>query len=263
MGFTAAALSAQLTTNRFGRELHCFDEIGSTNTVARDLARAGAVEGTVVIAEAQTQGRGRLGRSWASPAGRNLYLSIVLRPRLPDACLAQVSLVAGIASCEAVREWCSAMLKWPNDVLVDGRKVAGLLIESEGEGTARFLILGVGVNLNATSEDLPPELRDKAGSIQMATQTPVDRTRFAASLLGHLERRYDELHAQGFAPLRAAWESLSTLIGAQICVDGAPGRIEGIALGLDDDGALRVRLASGKEHRVVAGDVTVVGGYQR
>src|SRR5262245_13960351 len=121
----AQLLSSLLTTTRFGRELRCLDEVGSTNTVARDLARAGAAEGTVVSADAQTQGRGRLGRSWVSPAGRNLYLSIVLRPRLPDARLGQVSLMAGVATCAAAREWCTAsVLKWPNDVLVDGRKVA-------------------------------------------------------------------------------------------------------------------------------------------
>lgn len=258
----AELLSSLLTTERFGRELRCFEEVGSTNTVARDLARAGAVEGTVVIADAQTQGRGRLGRSWVSPAGRNLYLSIVLRPQLPDARLGQVSLVAGVATCETVREWCPALLKWPNDVLVDGRKVAGLLIESEGEAHDRFLILGIGVNLNTVLDDFPDDLRDKAGSIRIATDALVDRERFAASLLVHLERRYDELHAHGFGPLRALWESFSPLVGAQICVDEPAGRVDGVALGLDDDGALRVRLASGEEHRVVAGDVTVVGGYR-
>ena len=259
----AETLASCLNTTRFGRELRCFDEVGSTNTVARDLARAGAIEGTVVIADAQTQGRGRLGRSWVSPAGRNLYMSIVLRPRLPDARLGQVSLVAGIATCEAVRESCDAVLKWPNDVLANGRKVAGLLIESEGEADKRFLILGIGVNLNTTVDDFPEELRSKAGSVRMATGAPVERERFTASLLAHLERRYDELHTDGFGPLRALWESLSTLIGAQICVEEPAGRVDGVALGLDDDGALRVRLASGEEHRVVAGDVTVVGAYKR
>lgn len=262
MAFDAAALAAQLTTQRFGRELQCFEEVGSTNTVARDLARAGATEGTVVIADAQTQGRGRLGRTWVSPAGRNLYMSVVLRPRLPDTRLGQVSLVAGVATCEAVREWCDALLKWPNDVLAAGRKVAGLLIESEGEANNRFLILGIGVNLNTTRDDFPEELRDKAGSLRMATDAPVERERFTASLLGHLERRYDALHVHGFEPLRARWESLSTLVGAQICVEEPAGRVEGVALGLDDDGALRLRLSSGAEHRVVAGDVTVIGGYQ-
>lgn len=259
----AELLASLLSTRRFGRELHCFAEVGSTNTVARDLARDGAAEGAVVIADAQTAGRGRLGRSWTSPPGRNLYLSIVLRPRLPDARLGQVSLVAGVATCEAVREWCPAWIKWPNDVLVDGRKVAGLLIESEGEEGSRFLILGIGVNLNASLADFPPELRDKAGSIQMATGRPVERERCAAALLARLEHRYDELHAQGFAPLRAAWESLSTLIGTEIRVEEPAGSVEGVVLGLDDDGALRVRTASSGERRVVAGDVTVVGGYSR
>jgi BirA family biotin operon repressor/biotin-[acetyl-CoA-carboxylase] ligase len=162
-----------------------------------------------------------------------------------------------------VREWCHAVLKWPNDVLVDGRKVAGLLIESEGDGATRFLILGIGVNLNAAPEDFPLDLQDKAGSISMATHAAVDRSAFVASLLLHLERRYEELHTHGFGALRATWESLSHLIGARVCVDEPAGRVEGIALGLDADGALRVRTASGVEHRVIAGDVSVIDGYRR
>jgi BirA family biotin operon repressor/biotin-[acetyl-CoA-carboxylase] ligase len=254
-------IAPHLTTRRFGRVLHCFDEVSSTNTVARDLARGGAVEGTVVIAEAQTHGRGRLGRGWVSPPGRNLYMSIVLRPELPDAQLPQLSLVAGVAACEAVGEWCRATVKWPNDVLIDGRKVVGILIESEGEGRSRFLIAGIGVNLNATREEFPSELRDKAGSIRMTTNTLVDRAQFTARLLARLEQRYDQLNAEGFARMRAAWESLSALIGVEICVDEPAGRVSGVVLGLADDGALRLRLASGEERRVVAGDVTVVGGY--
>jgi BirA family biotin operon repressor/biotin-[acetyl-CoA-carboxylase] ligase len=260
---SSATITTLLTTVRFGRSLHCFEEVDSTNTVARDLARQGAAEGTVVIAEGQTRGRGRLGRSWVSPPGRNLYLSIVVRPDLPDALLPGLSIVAGVAACEAVREWWQATIKWPNDVLVDGRKVAGLLIEAEGEGAGRFLILGIGVNLNAGAEDFPPELRDKAGSIRMATGAFVDRARFTARLLEHLERRYDQIRTEGLASIRAAWEELSDMIGREIRVDEPGGRVTGIVLGLDDDGALRLRLASGAEHRVVAGDVTVADGYGR
>lgn len=257
-----SAVREHLRTRRFGCELHCFAEVDSTNTVARDLARRGAAEGTVVIADAQTRGRGRLGRSWVSPRGRNLYLSLVVRPNLPDAFVPRLGIAAGVAVCEAVREWCPATIKWPNDVLVAGRKVAGLLIEAESEGPSRFLILGIGVNLNADATDFPPELRDKAGSIRMATAALVDRQRFAARLLTRLEERLDQLRRQGFAPIAAAWQTLSDMIGAEITVDEPSGRVSGVVLGLDDDGALRLRLRSGSEHRVVAGDVTIVGGYR-
>ena len=119
---------------RFGHTIHSFETIASTNTLAQRLAADGAAEGTVVIAEAQTQGRGRLGRSWISPAFRNLYLSIVLRPPIPAERAPQIGLVAGLATAETIREWAAEVaLKWPNDVLLGGRKVAGMLTELDAE----------------------------------------------------------------------------------------------------------------------------------
>jgi BirA family biotin operon repressor/biotin-[acetyl-CoA-carboxylase] ligase len=255
------SIAPLLTTRAFGRTLLCFDEVDSTNTVASERARAGTPEGTVVIAETQTRGRGRLGRAWVSPPHRNLYLSLVLRPDLPTEQLSCVSLVTGVAVCEAVGEWTPASLKWPNDVLVAGRKIAGILIEMEGEGAERFIVPGIGVNLNGERDDFPPELRDKAVSLRMASGATVDRARFAARLLYHLESRYEQLRALGFAPLAQRWEELSGCVGADVTIEERGRRVSGRVLGLAADGALRLRLPSGAEQRVVSGDVTVVGGY--
>ena len=248
---------------RLGGRIEYFDSIDSTNTAARRLAADGAVEGTVVIAETQTKGRGRLGRSWASPALRNLYVSIVLRPPIAVAQAAQLTLVAGVAVAETIREWApDAAIKWPNDVVVDGRKLAGILTEMEADDDrVRCVILGIGVNLNAAPEDFPEELRDKATALCAATGRTIDRTAFADRLLSHLDERYGLFLANGFAAIRPLWEACSCLTGRAVQIDGAGQRCAGVVTGITDDGALILRDAAGRDLRVVAGDVTVVDGY--
>jgi BirA family biotin operon repressor/biotin-[acetyl-CoA-carboxylase] ligase len=250
-----------LDTKWLGRELHCHDLVDSTNLLARELARKGGAHGTVLSAESQSQGRGRLGRSWVSPAHKNLYLSVILRPGLPADRLPQVGLLAGVAACDTLREWQPATLKWPNDVLIEGRKVCGILAEMEGDASGPTVILGIGVNVNAEETDFPDELRRKAGSLLLAAGRPVERVRVAGRLLTHLETWYDTWTQEGFAPIAAAWRERSGLVGQMIHVAEPGTENAGQVIGLDDDGALRIRLPSGDEHRVVAGDVTVVGGY--
>jgi BirA family biotin operon repressor/biotin-[acetyl-CoA-carboxylase] ligase len=257
----AEAIAPHLRTRWLGRALQCFPTLDSTNSTARELAATGAADGTVVIADAQRRGRGRLGRSWESPPGSNLYLSALLRCDLPVERLSQISLLAGVAVCETVREWCPADIKWPNDVLAGGRKVAGILAELEGIGPRRAVILGIGVNLNAALEDFPPELRDKVGSLRLAGGCEVDRAGFAGRLLNNLEVRYEQWRRDGFAPIAAAWRDLAPMIGRHIRVQELGAIVEGTAIDIADDGALRLRLADGSEHRVVVGDVTVVDGY--
>lgn len=258
------ALRARRDAACFGKRIEYFSETESTNSNAEALARAGADEGTVVIADAQTRGRGRLGRSWVSPANRNLYLSIVLRPPIAAEEAPRLALVAGLAATEAVREWCpGAVLKWPNDVLVDGRKVAGILAEMGMNGDQLgFVIMGIGVNLNIEIDEFPEELRDKAGSLLVATRTVVDRVAFADRLLSCFEERYQQFVTRGFATLRPAWEAVSCLTGRRVRIDEPQRSYEGEVLGLADDGTLRLRDAAGREVYVVAGDVTVVGGYE-
>lgn len=256
-------IRAARADGRFGATIHYRESTESTNSDAQQLARDDAAEGTVVVAETQTRGRGRLGRAWTSPPLRNLYMSIVLRPRITTGQTPQIALVAGAAAAATLRQWCSrANLKWPNDVLIDGRKVCGILAEMEaGPQGVASVILGIGVNLNMADDDFPPDLRDKAIGLSQATGAAVDRTAFASGLLEQLEAIYDQFIGGGFAAIRSRWESLSSFFGREVEIDDGSRRFRGTASGLAEDGSLRLRLTGGEEVDVVAGDVTVVGGY--
>src|SRR5262244_3482680 len=238
----AAALTDQLQTRFLGKPLHFFAAIDSTNTYAARLAREGACEGTVVIADSQSGGKGRLGRSWISPPGVNLYLSVILRPPVPAATVPQLNLLAAVAVADTVAQACALTpaIKWPNDVLVGGKKVCGILAEMQTEGgTLRAVVLGIGVNLNAPLSAFPEELRDKASSLFLASSRLVDRPTFTAALLTHLEKFYVLWLEGGFAELRPAWEHHAAwMIGQQITVAAPEGTVVGRVLGLDSDGAL-------------------------
>jgi len=249
---------------RFGHHIEYFAETGSTNAVAEELARGGAAEGTVVIADAQTRGRGRLGRSWSSPPNLNLYLSLLLRPAIAAEDAPKLALVAGLATAETVQRWCPRVqLKWPNDVLIDGRKIAGLLAEmGMVDDRLGHVVMGIGVNLNIALADFPEELRDKAGSLAVATGGSVDRVVFTDHLLTCLETRYEQFLHEGFAAIRPPWNALSNLIGKRVCIEETNRRYEGEVLGLADDGTLRLRDAAGREVHVVAGDVSIMDGYK-
>lgn len=248
-----------LNTHDLGQTLHCAEELPSTNDRAKELADEGASHGEVVIAEAQTAGRGRRGRAWSSPAGKNLYLSVVLRPALPPQRAPELTLVASVAACDACRQaGVEAGIKWPNDVLAGGRKLAGILTELSAEpDQVHWVVLGIGVNLNARAEDFPEELRRIATSLSIERGQPVPRALFAAALLSSLEQWLDLHAAEGFAPIRAAWRERSVTLGHEVEVDGDGGPISGIAEDIDASGALLVRGASGIT-RVVAGDVRLV-----
>ncbi len=245
---------------RLGCTLHYFDRVDSTNTVAHRLATDGTPEGTVVIADSQTKGRGRLGRSWASPARRNLYVSVILRPAIAAAAAPPLSLVVGVAVTETIRDWApQAVLKWPNDVLIDRRKVSGVLTEMEADdGWVRFVIVGIGVNVNSTADDLPAELRDSAVSLRDVVGAPVDRTAFAERLLSRLEQRYDQFLHGGFVTIRPVCERLSGLTGQHVEVDDGAHRYAGLATGIAPNGGLCLRDATGRDIEVLVGDVTVI-----
>ncbi len=246
-----------LNTHDVGRTLHYRDTLPSTNEFAFRLASEGAFHGEVVIAEQQTAGKGRRGRSWVSPAGVNLYCSTVLRPDLPPQRAAEMTLTAAVALAETIREaGVDASIKWPNDVMVAGKKVAGILTELSAEpDRVHFVILGIGVNLNVKQKDLPDELRDIATSLFEARGQPVPRALFTAALLTRLEEWLDRHSDEGFAPVRAAWKKLSGTIGQEVLVKGESKEVRGVAVDIDESGALLVRTEGGKVERVMAGDV--------
>jgi BirA family biotin operon repressor/biotin-[acetyl-CoA-carboxylase] ligase len=251
-------LKAGLDTELVGRDVIYFSETDSTNIRAHDLARAGASEGTVVVADRQSAGKGRLGRRWESPSGVNLYASVVLRPTIPPRHAAQLTFLSAAAVARCVHEISGLRptVKWPNDVLLGGRKVAGLLNELDAE-TERihYLILGIGVNLNMRADQFPADLRYPATSLAIEMGRTVERPAFARLLFEHLDRLYREYRVRGFAPVLEAWQAFFDLVGRPVEVDCLEYRLTGQVLGLDADGALVLRLADGKEQRVLSGDV--------
>jgi len=226
-------------------------ECGSTNDEAARLARMGARHGTVVIAESQKAGRGRDGHVWESPPG-GLYLSAVLRPSLPLVDVPPMTLAIGIGVCDAARTaGAAAVLKWPNDVLVGGKKLAGVLVEAQSQGgKLDAVIVGIGVNLDTAPADRSISLHEAAGE-------PVDRAAFVASLLSSVERWVDRYIASGLEAIIPAWQDrMAVGLAARATIDGAP--LVGSVAGLDRDGALLLRDAGGNLHRVRSGDVEVV-----
>jgi BirA family biotin operon repressor/biotin-[acetyl-CoA-carboxylase] ligase len=256
---TPLELRPLLGTRDLGQVLHCFDEVSSTNDVARELAEAEAAHGEVVVAERQTAGRGRRGRPWASPPGRNLYLSAVLRPDLPPQRAPEITLVASVALCDVARQaGVAAGIKWPNDLMASGRKLAGILTEMASEpDRLSWVVLGVGVNLNARPEDFPPELRAEATSVAIERGQPAPRALFAAALLKALEEWLDRHADAGFEPVREAWRERSVTLGRPVRVSTEGRDLEGVAEDIDESGALLVR-AGRRLERVVGGDVKLL-----
>jgi len=259
-GLSAAGLEPLLATNDLGRKLHVHASLPSTNAEAARLADEGAPHGEVVIAEQQTAGRGRRGRSWFGTEGKSLLLSVVLRPELPPQRAPELTLVAAVAVCEAVRELgaADATIKWPNDVEVHGQKIAGLLLELKAEADkVHHVVLGVGVNVNQVAADFPEELRAIATSLREVRGGSVSRGLFCARLLGRLEGWLGMHEALGLGPVIDRWRQLSGTLGSRVRVElGDGAKVEGVATDLDETGALLVRVASGAVHRILAGDVT-------
>lgn len=253
-----------LATRWLARELLHLDETDSTNRVALERARAGAAHGFAVIAEGQTAGRGRLGRSFYSPPYLNLYTSIVLRPQIDTAEAPTLIQAAAIAVAEAVEtelaDPTQVEIKWPNDVLLGGLKTSGILMELGAEATrVAFLVLGIGVNLNVARASFPEEFRALATSIGSHTGRPIDRVAFTQRLYHGLEEVLDAHAAGGFAAIRPRFEARFRMAGRSIRVrdlDGA--ETAGRCAGIDADGALVLEPGGGGRRRVVAGDVTIV-----
>jgi len=252
------AIQTGLSCRRIGSRVRYFDETDSTNLQACRLGDEGEAEGLVVIADRQTSGKGRMGRQWESPGGVNLYASILLRPPIPPFETPRLTFLSAIAVCRAITR-CSGLqptVKWPNDVLLNGEKVAGLLNEMSSEtDQVHYVVLGVGVNLNMRPEQFPEALRYPATSLAIASGQTVSRLDFTRTLLLEIDKLYQSFLEQGSAPILAAWTDLCAMTGQKVQVDCNEQQIEGVMLGLAEDGALLVRTAAGKIENIYAGDV--------
>ena len=253
-----AELLPRLETQQFGRHVKLLDEVDSTQNVVRKLAEEGAPEGTLVIAERQTQGRGRLGRSWLSPPGKGVWMSLLLRPQVPLPLTPQLTLLAAVALSRAVAQVVPLAIgiKWPNDLLVDGKKISGILLESAAEDERlKFVVAGLGISVNLDAEDYPEELLQKAASLKMLSGQAVDRVRLIAAVMMEFERLYTLYRLEGFAPIRTLWEAHSVTLHRPAVLHTPEGRLEGVPESLDDMGGLRVRLEGGTIRTVYSATV--------
>jgi BirA family biotin operon repressor/biotin-[acetyl-CoA-carboxylase] ligase len=243
-----------------GRDIRVFTETASTNDVVEKLARDGLPEGAVVFAEAQSGGRGRLGRTWVSPAGVGLWFSILLRPRLHPTSATQLTVLAAVAVARAIERQTTLRpaIKWPNDVLVGHRKVAGILLEMSAElDRIRHAVLGIGIDVNVPAEAFPESIRTVATSLAAEAGHPIDRPALATQVLAELDHLYARLNAGDFHEVGDEWMRRCSTLGQHVTIHIGPRAVAGRAEALDEDGALLVRTEHGVLERIVGGDVTL------
>ncbi len=256
---TTLEVGPLLSTRELGRTLHHYDELPSTNAKAFELAHEGGFHGEVIVTEHQTAGKGRRGRAWVSPAGKNLALSVILRPDIAPARAPELTLVAAVALTETLRDsGVEASIKWPNDVQIAGRKVAGILTELSADvERVHFVVLGIGVNLNTDAADFPPDVAEIATSVSLNRSSPVHRALFTAALLAKLEQWLDTWTEEGFEPVRASWRAMASTLGQEVLVRADNKELRGFAEDIDSTGALLLRVGERIE-RVLSGDVEQV-----
>lgn len=252
-----AEIKAHLTSAVLGQEIHYFGEVDSTNNEAKKLAANGCPEGTIVVAEAQVTGRGRLSRGWFSPFGKGIWLSVVLRPPFGPMDAAKCTLMAAVGVNRAINKVTGAGcgIKWPNDILWNGRKIVGILTEMSAEMDAiNYVVIGMGINVNI--EEFPDDIAATAASLSFASGHQVSRIQLLTAILSELENVYMLVKQSGFAPALAAWREESITLGKQVKVWGFDSSFNGVAVDIDADGALLVETPQGIE-RVLAGDVSI------
>lgn len=249
----------QLKAKILGREIIAYRAVDSTNDAAYRLAEQGSKEGLVVVSEEQHKGKGRHGRRWVSPAKGGIYLSCVLRPKMPPHEIPRITLLAAVAVAQSIREACGleAMIKWPNDILVNGKKVCGILTEMKAEQDAiTFVVIGIGINVTTPTRSLPPHASSlKQESPHAKAGELPTRPELARIVLEHLDAEYLTMRAEGFGRIIEAWKSLTDMLGSTVRVT-LPNRVlQGQVYDIDADGSLMVRLESGIIEKVSAGDV--------
>lgn len=253
-------IASSLKTEFIGQRIIHHQQLSSTNDEAKRLARDKTPAGTVIVAEQQTGGRGRMGRRWYGAGGKDIALSVVLYPTILPAEAARFSMLAAVAVARAIKQTCNlpVEIKWPNDLLIAGRKLCGILVEMSAEmDGVKYLVLGIGINVNATAALWPQEIKNKTTSLYQQVGTEVSRVDLTQNLLYQLERLYLQWQNEGFAPIMGAWRADCV---SQQCfgrITTAQGQYTGWIEGIDDSGALLLRLPEGTIHTFMSGDVSL------
>jgi len=259
--FSPEAIKANWKAQIIGKRIHVFDQLESTNSEAYRIAGGGGEEGEVIVADRQLKGRGRLGRSWHSPPGVNLYVSMILRPSIGVRNGPLLTIMAAVATAKAVKgvSGLQPRIKWPNDLLVHDKKVAGLLSEMKDKaGQVDFVILGIGINVNMTPGMIPEEMRSTATSLREELGYEISRVELLHALLREVEQGYGAFLAGETEGILHQWETFSQMLGTVVEVRSFNEVVRGRVKGIDSDGSLLLLAADGSERRIVAGDVSHV-----
>jgi len=254
-------IRAHLQTKHFGKNLYCFDTIDSTNTFARSLKEKDAPHGTLVVADEQTAGKGRQERQWRSQKGKNLLFSLILKPAFPQEKIRLLPFATALAAADAVEmeTGCSVECKWPNDLLVARKKVAGMLIETTMQDeVVKNAILGIGINVNQTV--FADDLKEKATSLRLHSSKDFDRVHLLCEVLGELENRYDQLEQFSSQLLLDEWKQRATMFGTTITLAEHSSLLKVTAIDIAPSGALVIEELNGARREVFAGDVTIAQG---
>lgn len=258
-----AELESTMKTEWAGRNVLYFDETDSTNTEAKKAAEAGAPHGTLAVADYQSMGKGRRGRSWTSPHGVGIWMSIMIRPNLHPSCASMLTLVAALAVADGIKKVCrlDSKIKWPNDIVVNGKKVCGILTEMSTElDCINYVVTGIGINAN--TDEFPEDIRDVATSLLLETGERVKRSQLIAAVMEAFEQYYGRfMENENMSGLLEEYNSLLANRDNMVRVLAPGSEYTGTALGIDETGELLVRMESGELRRVLSGEVSVRGIY--
>ena len=257
---SADSIRLQLKSAKMGSSIHYYETVASTQRIANELANNGAPEGTIVVADEQTAGRGRLARQWVSPKGTGIWMSLILKPVIPIFQAPQLTLLSAVAAVQGIEEATGVkpQIKWPNDLLLDGRKLAGILTEMQAEADGiHSIIMGIGINVNQQQNDFPQELQPIATSLAIRTGTTHSREACIAAILSNFESLYSRYCQSGFSEIKPLWEKHAISIGKVITAVTSRERITGTALGITDEGVLLMKDAGGTIHRIFSADIEI------
>lgn len=262
---TLDEIENDLNTRFIGRKVHYYDSIDSTNKEAKKLATL-EDEGTVIISEEQTEGKGRLGRGWISPKGKGIWMSIILKPNVEPVKVGAITLLGAAAVYNGLKNMnVDSLIKWPNDILIDDKKICGILTEMNAElNRINYLIMGIGINVNLDEDDIPPELKDRANSIKIYKNKEIDRKSLLANILNEFEKLYIPFAANGDVSIaiRICRENSASIDKEVKIIEGNKERL-GRALDINNNGELIVEFEDGKVQSIYAGEVSIrgVNGY--
>ncbi|MCZ2259443.1 biotin--[acetyl-CoA-carboxylase] ligase [Sporosarcina sp. G11-34] len=256
----AANIKKYLKATKYGQQIHYFETCESTQLIAHDEAQNDAPDGTVVISEEQTSGKGRMSRPWDSAVSKGIWMSVIVRPSLTPQQAPQMTLVAAVAVTRAIQDITGIHpnIKWPNDILINGKKVVGILTELLADpDRVKAIILGIGINVNQEAVNFPPELQTIATSLNIETGNQVDRAKLMAKTLEYLQH-YTELYEKdGFTPIKLLWESYSDTIGKRVRAVMLNETINGTAIGITSDGMLELKLNDGSIRGIYSADIEI------